>query len=289
MEAARPSRRPVGSRRYVDKTYVRVGGVWRYVHRAVDQYGHVIDVYVLGQKGHRHGPGISTAHWRPPARRRVRRTRRGLVTRIARCARRRETSRACAGGTSPPPPPCRALAGRRGKARRSHLMHVSDQKSTTTAWRRGHGQACEHGVLPRRPGRDGGLGSCASTSIAVWGQERGQRRQHLLGSLLGDPVAAAGDHQTLHVVRGEPHRVRDPLTLACRPADRQHGQGQPPGLAPLVLRDGGVERAVPPEAAAQGFRVAGEGADVVPDGVVGQFSSRPWWRTASRNRCVPVP
>jgi transposase-like protein len=30
----------------VDETYVIVAGVWRYVYRAVDQYGQVIDVYV---------------------------------------------------------------------------------------------------------------------------------------------------------------------------------------------------------------------------------------------------
>jgi transposase-like protein len=29
---------------FVDETYVRVNGVWRYVYRAVDQYGQVIDV-----------------------------------------------------------------------------------------------------------------------------------------------------------------------------------------------------------------------------------------------------
>src|SRR3954464_6102108 len=45
-EAARPSRRSVGDRWYIDETYVKVGGAWRYVHRAVDQYGQVIDVYV---------------------------------------------------------------------------------------------------------------------------------------------------------------------------------------------------------------------------------------------------
>src|SRR5918912_2245571 len=45
-EAARPSRRPIGDRWYVDETYVKVGGHWRYVYRAVDQYGQVIDIYV---------------------------------------------------------------------------------------------------------------------------------------------------------------------------------------------------------------------------------------------------
>ena len=35
-----------GDRWFVDETYVKVAGVWRYVHRAVDQHGQVIDVYV---------------------------------------------------------------------------------------------------------------------------------------------------------------------------------------------------------------------------------------------------
>jgi transposase-like protein len=30
----------------VDETYVRVNGVWRYVYRAVDQHGQVIDVLI---------------------------------------------------------------------------------------------------------------------------------------------------------------------------------------------------------------------------------------------------
>jgi len=37
---------PAGDRWFVDETYVKVAGVWRYVYRAVDQYGQVIDVYV---------------------------------------------------------------------------------------------------------------------------------------------------------------------------------------------------------------------------------------------------
>ena len=46
VEAARPCRHSVGDRWFVDETYVRVAGVWRYVYRAVDQHGQVIDVYV---------------------------------------------------------------------------------------------------------------------------------------------------------------------------------------------------------------------------------------------------
>jgi transposase-like protein len=45
-EAARFARHAPGDRWYVDETYVKVNGVWRYVYRAVDQYGQVIDVLV---------------------------------------------------------------------------------------------------------------------------------------------------------------------------------------------------------------------------------------------------
>jgi transposase-like protein len=46
IEAARPSRHLAGCRWFVDETYVKVSGVWRYVYRAVDQHGQVIDVYL---------------------------------------------------------------------------------------------------------------------------------------------------------------------------------------------------------------------------------------------------
>jgi len=46
IDAARPCRRHVGDRWFVDETYVKVAGVWRYVYRAVDQHGQVIDVFV---------------------------------------------------------------------------------------------------------------------------------------------------------------------------------------------------------------------------------------------------
>lgn len=45
-QAARPCRHAVGDRWWVDETYVKVSGVWRYVYRAVDQLGQVIDVYL---------------------------------------------------------------------------------------------------------------------------------------------------------------------------------------------------------------------------------------------------
>jgi len=46
IEAARPCRHAVGDRWFVDQTYVKVAGRWRYVYRAVDHHGQVIDVLV---------------------------------------------------------------------------------------------------------------------------------------------------------------------------------------------------------------------------------------------------
>ena len=45
-EAACPCRHAVGDRWFVDETYVKVAGRWRYVYRAIDQFGQVIDVFV---------------------------------------------------------------------------------------------------------------------------------------------------------------------------------------------------------------------------------------------------
>jgi transposase-like protein len=45
VEAARLCRHRVGDR-WGDETYVKVSGRWRYVYRAIDQFGQVIDVYV---------------------------------------------------------------------------------------------------------------------------------------------------------------------------------------------------------------------------------------------------
>ena len=52
-EAARPCRHAVGDRWLVDETYVRVAGRWRYVYRAIDQFGQVIDVFVSTRRGAR--------------------------------------------------------------------------------------------------------------------------------------------------------------------------------------------------------------------------------------------
>jgi transposase-like protein len=45
-DAARPCRHAVGDRWQVDETYMKVAGQWRYVYRAIDQFGQVIDVLV---------------------------------------------------------------------------------------------------------------------------------------------------------------------------------------------------------------------------------------------------
>jgi transposase, IS6 family len=76
-EAARPCRHAVGDRWQVDETYLKVAGRWRYVYRAIDQVGQVIDVLVSPQRdtaaarrflraGHRHDQGrADRGHNRP--------------------------------------------------------------------------------------------------------------------------------------------------------------------------------------------------------------------------------
>jgi transposase-like protein len=49
-DAARFCRHAPGDRWFTDETYVKVNGVWRYVYRAVDQYGQVIDVLVSARR-----------------------------------------------------------------------------------------------------------------------------------------------------------------------------------------------------------------------------------------------
>ena len=50
IDAARPCRHAIGSRWFVDETYVKVSGTWRYVYRAVDERGQVVDVYVSNRR-----------------------------------------------------------------------------------------------------------------------------------------------------------------------------------------------------------------------------------------------
>jgi transposase-like protein len=49
-DAAKPCRHIVGDRWFVDETYVKVAGKWRYVYRAIDQFGQVIDVFVAPRR-----------------------------------------------------------------------------------------------------------------------------------------------------------------------------------------------------------------------------------------------
>ncbi|GAB4054908.1 hypothetical protein GCM10028775_47240 [Catellatospora paridis] len=49
-DAARFCRHAPGDRWFVDETYVKVSGVWRYVYRAVDQHGQVIDMLVSARR-----------------------------------------------------------------------------------------------------------------------------------------------------------------------------------------------------------------------------------------------
>src|ERR671926_306307 len=49
-EAARPCRHGVGDRWHVDETYLKVGGSWRYLYRAIDQFGQVIDVLLSPER-----------------------------------------------------------------------------------------------------------------------------------------------------------------------------------------------------------------------------------------------
>jgi IS6 family transposase len=60
-DAARPCRHRVGDRWQVDETYVKVAGQWRYVYRAIDQFGQVIDVFVSPRRDTRAARRFSLA------------------------------------------------------------------------------------------------------------------------------------------------------------------------------------------------------------------------------------
>jgi transposase-like protein len=49
-DAARFARHAPGDRWFVDETYVKVNGAWRYVYRAIDQDGQVIDVLLTHRR-----------------------------------------------------------------------------------------------------------------------------------------------------------------------------------------------------------------------------------------------
>ena len=50
IDAARPCRHAAGDRWFVDETYVKVAGRWRYVYRAIERFGQVIDVLVAQKR-----------------------------------------------------------------------------------------------------------------------------------------------------------------------------------------------------------------------------------------------
>ncbi len=65
IETARARQHVVGDCWHVEETYVKVGGTWRYLFRAVDQFGQVIDVFLSSPRNReaarrflqaRHGP-----------------------------------------------------------------------------------------------------------------------------------------------------------------------------------------------------------------------------------------
>jgi IS6 family transposase len=55
--------RSPGDRWHVDETYVKVNGVWRYVYRAVDKYGQVIDVLVSAHRDGDSARRFFRRHW----------------------------------------------------------------------------------------------------------------------------------------------------------------------------------------------------------------------------------
>ena len=50
VDAARPCRHAPGDRWFVDESYLKVAGRWRYLYRAFDQFGQVIDVLLTEQR-----------------------------------------------------------------------------------------------------------------------------------------------------------------------------------------------------------------------------------------------
>jgi transposase-like protein len=50
VDAARPCRHAVGDRWQADESYAKVAGRWRYLYRAIDQFGQVVDVLVSPQR-----------------------------------------------------------------------------------------------------------------------------------------------------------------------------------------------------------------------------------------------
>jgi transposase-like protein len=49
-DAARLHRSPIGSRWRIDETYLKIGGRWRYLYRAIDEQGQIVDVYLSDRR-----------------------------------------------------------------------------------------------------------------------------------------------------------------------------------------------------------------------------------------------
>jgi transposase, IS6 family len=64
-EVARPCRHAVGDRWYADETCVKVAGQWRYVYRAIDRFGQVIDGSVSPRRDAKADHGRLKAPLRP--------------------------------------------------------------------------------------------------------------------------------------------------------------------------------------------------------------------------------
>ena len=60
-ETARARQRVIGDRWHVDETYLKVGGTWRYLFRAIDQFGRVIDVFLSPSPGRQSSPPLPRA------------------------------------------------------------------------------------------------------------------------------------------------------------------------------------------------------------------------------------
>src|SRR3954466_13170227 len=60
VDAASPCRHAAGSRWFVDETYVKVAGRWRYLYRAIDQHRQLIDVMVSERRDGAAARGLFT-------------------------------------------------------------------------------------------------------------------------------------------------------------------------------------------------------------------------------------
>jgi hypothetical protein len=60
----RPYKKAVGFKWRMDETYIRIKGQWKYLYRAVDQYGHTIDFLLTAQRCRRRAvlPGVGVLY-----------------------------------------------------------------------------------------------------------------------------------------------------------------------------------------------------------------------------------